>query len=144
MTAASAEIYRWTDENGKQIYGDEPPENARAVEAIDLPMLTVAESFKGKPKPVENQAATSAEPIAQAASTKPSSASPMVQAEKKPIAASGYDNFSILTPSSDEVIRSESDVQIKVDLQPTLKKGMGLSCMWTVVKLAKPLMMLLM
>lgn len=130
MTAASAEIYRWTDVNGKEVYGDEPPENARAVQEVELPVLTVAESFKGKPfKPTTNQAPTSSEPTEQVTNSPKSNTatSQTSQAENDSEVASGYENFSILVPGRDEVVRSNTgDFKIKIDLKPALKTGHGI------------------
>lgn len=127
MTAASAEIYRWTDANGKQIYGDEPPENARAVEAVELPVLTVAESFKRNSKPTEAQPVTNKSTDVEATSNHPTNASQTSKAADESAATTGYDKFSILVPGSDEVVRSNAgDVKIKIDLQPALKRGHGI------------------
>lgn len=127
MTSASAEIYRWTDANGKQVYGDEPPENARSIQAVDLPVLTVAESFKGKPKLVEAQAASNQAPVAEATANQTANTRQVLKTTDEPAAATGYENFSILVPGSDEVVRSNGgDVKIKIDLQPALKKGHGI------------------
>ena len=125
MTAASAEIYRWTDTSGKQIYGDEPPEDARAIEPVELPTLTVAERFKGNTKPTNNQA-----PTAQAPSEDPVNTVVAVKdttkSENESAAAGGYEKFSILVPSVDEVVRSNAGaLNIKLDIQPALKKDHG-------------------
>lgn len=125
MTAASAEIYRWTDTSGKQIYGDEPPEDARAIEPVELPTLTVAERFKGNAKPTNNPA-----PTAQAPSEDPVNTVVAVKdatkSENESAAVGGYEKFSILVPSVDEVVRSNAGaLNIKLDIQPALKKDHG-------------------
>lgn len=127
MTTASAEIYRWTDASGKQVYGDEPPENARSVQAIELPTLTVAESFKAKPKPADLATKSAELPQAESSTNQSANSTQVVKTDAEPIAATGYDNFSILVPGADEVVRSNSgEVAIKIDLQPALKKGHGI------------------
>lgn len=127
MTAASAEIYRWTDTNGQQIYGDEPPENVRAVESVELPVLTVAERFKTNPKPNEAPATSSSVPVVQEASQSFVAVKSPTKTESEPAAATGYTNFSILVPSIDEVVRSNSGgLNIKLDIKPALKKGHGI------------------
>lgn len=127
MSSASAEIYRWIDADGKQAYGDEPPENARSIQTVELPTLTVAEGFKVKPKPAEAQNVPSQVPVAEATVKQPASSSQVAKATDEPAVATGYEHFSILVPSSDEVVRSNGgDVKIKIDLQPALKQGHGI------------------
>ncbi|MFZ1570224.1 MAG: DUF4124 domain-containing protein [Thiolinea sp.] len=125
MTAASAEIYRWTDANGKQIYGDEPPENARAIEPIALPTLTVAERFKTNAKPANNQT-TAPQEANEESQHKTVVVQDTSKLDDEPLAAGSYKKFSILIPSVDEVVRSNSgDLNIKLDIQPALKKDHG-------------------
>lgn len=128
VTVASAEIYRWTDANGKQAYGDEPPENARAVEPVQLPMLTVAERFKSNPKPSEAQAATasSTASVEQESTTPLAAVSETNPAANDATAINGYERFSILVPKAGELVRSNSgELNIKLNIQPALKKGYG-------------------
>ena len=131
MTAASAEIYRWIDVNGKSVYGDEPPENARAVEPVDLPTLTVAESFKGKAKVAEKPVAPAVktEPLEEIDTDKAEAeaavASQQTNKESEdPIVAAGYEKFSILSPASDSVVRSNTgDLSIQLEVKPSLQTG---------------------
>lgn len=131
MTLASAEIYRWTDANGKQVYGDEPPENARAIESIELPTLTVAERFKTNPKPNPIQASptASAEPAVVQNTQAPVAAatvSEASQAASESVTATGYEQFSILAPQTDEVVRSNAgELTIQLAIRPALKTGHG-------------------
>lgn len=126
MTAASAEIFRWTDANGKEVYGDEPPENARSVQEVDLPVLTVAERFKGNPKPNEQQAPAATEPMAEAvANTNSATAKPKPSDTES--LTTGYEKFSILVPGTEEVVRSNAgELKVKIDLQPALKPSHGI------------------
>lgn len=127
MSSASAEIYHWIDANGKQVYGDEPPNNARSIQAVELPVLTVAESFKGKPKPVEAQTTANQSSTKEATARAPVSSSQVAKSNDESTAVTGYASFSILVPGRDEVVRSNAgDVNIKIDLQPALKQGHGI------------------
>lgn len=127
MSSASAEIYHWIDANGKQVYGDEPPNNARSIQAVELPVLTVAESFKGKPKPVEAQTTANQPSTAEATARVSVSSSQVAKSADESTAATGYASFSILVPGHDEVVRSNGgNVKIKIDLQPALKQGHGI------------------
>jgi len=127
MTAASADIYRWTDANGKNVYGDEPPETAQNIEPVDLPILTVADGYKNKPKATEVKT-SAAEPVEQeAATSKPVTNSATSKDTDEPAVAQGYEKFSILSPGTEEVVRANTgDLNIKIDLQPALKSGHGL------------------
>lgn len=128
MTVASAEIYRWTDANGKQVYGDEPPENARAVEAIELPTLTVAERFKTNAKPNGTQAPiVSKESVSESEEAiTPATASSEPQQSNHESAVTGYTGFSILEPKTDELVRSNAgEFTVHLAIQPALKQGHG-------------------
>lgn len=127
MSSASAEIYHWIDANGKHVYGDQPPDNARTVQAVELPVLTVAESFKGKPKPAEAQTTANQSPTTEVTARSSASPSQVSKPDDETDTATGYESFRILAPDNDEVLRSNGgDVKIKIDLQPALKQGHGI------------------
>ncbi len=127
MTVASAEIYRWTDANGKQVYGDEPPENARSIEAVELPTLTVAERFKTNAKPNDTQAPLiSNESGIESAAVTPVTANSEPQQSNHEAAVTGYTSFSILEPKTDELVRSNAgEFTVHLAIQPALKQGHG-------------------
>lgn len=99
----SADIYRWVDAEGRVVYGDDPPEKNKA-KPVDLPMLTVADSFAPKPEPREPAA------------------------KEEPQADEAYSDFKVSTPTADEAIRSnEGSLTVSLSLKPALKAGDGVT-----------------
>lgn len=98
----NAEIYRWVDAEGRVIYGDNPPNKKRA-QAMQLPILTVADS------PASTKAVDSAQPA------------PTPDPAEPPAA---YTAFKISAPAADEGIRAnDGNVNVTLDIQPALRAG---------------------
>lgn len=115
---AQAEVYRWTDESGKVIYGDNPPEHVKAS-TVDLPMLTVADSFPNPANKAATHAATTTQPVA----SNVGSSSPYVSNAT----FAGYERFAIVNPVNGENIRSNTgSLDIELALQPALQEGHGI------------------
>lgn len=98
-----AEIYRWTDANGNTAFGDSPPKSVKA-RPVDLPLLTIADSFspegEGKEGLPEETATPSAEEDA------------------------SYTDFRITAPADGDTIRSNNgSVTIQLALKPALREG---------------------
>lgn len=95
--SANAEIYRWTDANGNTVFGDSPPKTVKA-KPIDLPLLTVADSFNKKEEEK--------------------------QAENGQEETSAYSAFHITAPTDGESIRSnEGSLNVSLSLKPQLQDG---------------------
>lgn len=105
-SVAQAEVYRWVDADGRVVYGDNPPKKSGA-KAVDLPNLTVADSYI--PKPAEPSAAASL----------PANPEPPVDETPPP-----YSAFKIAAPAAEETVRStEGIVNVSLALTPALKTG---------------------
>ncbi|WP_020396205.1 DUF4124 domain-containing protein [Thiolinea disciformis] len=110
---ALAEVYRWTDAQGNTIFGDQPPESARA-QAVELPPLTIADSFNNKKAEDKATVTAISKPVEEADSTS--------QETNK-----SYTNFSISAPSADETIRANGgSVALQLNIKPELQKGHGI------------------
>jgi hypothetical protein len=103
MVTANAEIYRWVDAEGRVMYGDDPPAKSDA-KPVNLPMLTVADSFAPKPDKREDAA------------------------RKEPQEEEAYSDFKITAPTAEEAIRSnEGSLTVSLSLKPALKAGDGVT-----------------
>jgi hypothetical protein len=60
--AHAADLYRWTDADGRVAYGDKPPKNARDVSRIDVDTATTTIPSRPAPAPVAPGAAAAAPP----------------------------------------------------------------------------------
>lgn len=99
MFSAHAEIYRWVDAGGRVMYGDDPPKKSGA-KAVDLPTLTVADSF---------------------APQKQQQAQPQEEDE-------AYSDFKITSPAADEAVRANTGgLTVTLSLKPKLKEGDGIT-----------------
>lgn len=61
----AADLYRWTDADGRVVYGDKPPKNARNVSRIDVDTSTT--TVPARPAPAPAAPAAAAAPAPQAA-----------------------------------------------------------------------------
>lgn len=96
-TFASAEVYRWLDADGNVVYGDDPPKKSAATR-VELPTLTVADSYK----------------------TAGHKTTPKTTEE----ADAGYTSFKISAPANGDTLRAnDGALSINIDLQPALKPG---------------------
>ena len=95
-TVASAEVYRWIDADGNVVYGDDPPKKTGATR-VELPTLTVADSYKATPVKSTAQAEAS---------------------------ETEYTSFKIASPANGDTLRAnDGAISVSVDLQPALKPG---------------------
>jgi len=60
--ASAAELYRWTDSNGRVVYGDKPPKNGLNVTRIDVDTTTT--TIPSRPAPAEPAAGVAQAPQA--------------------------------------------------------------------------------
>ncbi len=84
VPALAGQVYRWTDENGQVVFGDEPPRGV-AAEPVEI---RPPQTFKALPVP------------------KPATPEPATAAEKP--RAVEYETVEILRPARDEAIRSNN------------------------------------
>ena len=95
-TLASAEVYRWINADGNVVYGDDPPKKSGATR-VELPTLTVADSYK---------------------------AAPVKSTTKAEASETEYTSFKIATPATGDTLRAnDGAVGVSVELQPALKPG---------------------
>lgn len=95
-TLASAEVYRWINADGNVVYGDDPPKKSGATR-VELPTLTVADSYK---------------------------AAPVKSTTKTEASETEYTSFKIATPATGDTLRAnDGAVGFSVELQPALKPG---------------------
>lgn len=98
--SVQAEIYRWVDAQGNVVYGDNPPK-ASAAKPVNLPLLTVADSFTPEQQQREEPA--------------------------KKDEDEAYSDFKITAPVADDAIRSnEGSLTVSLSLKPKLKAGDGI------------------
>ena len=96
-----AEIFRWVDAQGNVVYGDKPPKQT-AAQAVNLPTLTVADSFTPAPN------------------------APAAKPEEPQ--ASAYSDFKVSTPTTDEEVRAnDGNVTVTLALQPQLQPNDGIT-----------------
>lgn len=100
--ASYAEVFRWVDANGNVIFGDNPPKKSQA-KTVELPPLTVADSF------TPNKAKSSDQ---EQSSTKD-------DAERV-----AYTEFKISSPNAGDTLRSNNGaLTVSISLKPALQAG---------------------
>jgi hypothetical protein len=98
-TTASAEVYKWVDDNGVVQYGDRPP--AGGAETVDLPPSSVYQ-----PRPLPSV-------------VEPEEGAPAAQAD-----TAGYKRLAIRQPGDDATVRDNTGaVELEIDLEPELQQG---------------------
>lgn len=103
----SAEVYRWTDANGRTVFGDSPPEQTSA-QAVELPTLTVADSYDSGAKQDDSSTVAAAED------------------EAGDTESVEYQRFTVKSPQKDEAVRANNgNVLVKLELEPALQEGHG-------------------
>lgn len=96
-SVVTAEVYKWTDDQGNVHYGDLPPGQV-AAEPMRLPGLS---TYKNRPV-----ASAPAEPTEQ------------------PAAFAGYSKLAIVQPEADGTVRDNAgNVTVAVELAPPLQEG---------------------
>lgn len=106
----NAEVYRWTDANGRTVFGDSPPEQSKA-QPVELPTLTVADSYDSGEKK-ESASATDA-----GTDDDDSDAEATVE----------YKRFKVTSPEKDEAVRANNgNVLVRLELEPALQDGHGI------------------
>lgn len=116
----SAGVYQWRDANGNIVFGDSPPDSNVATE-IELPTLTVADSYSSDGKDKKKKAK---QPV-KAESEQQVESKPVAQATTAP--AVSYERFVVKSPKKGAVIRANNgNVLVKFDLKPALQDGHGL------------------
>lgn len=100
--SASADLYKWKDEQGNTVYGDNPPKHVKAERLTPPPLSTYPGSTAGAQKP--------------AATVRPAEGKDDVL----------YRQLSIASPGHDEAIRSNSgEVTVQVRSDPPLDTAAG-------------------
>ena len=108
-SAAVAEVFKWHDANGNIVFGDSPPESVRAS-AVDLPVLTVADSYGSKSKSEDDSVENTSDQSVEEASENFS-----------------YKTFEISSPAKEEGVRANNgNVLVRFDLKPELRPGHGI------------------
>lgn len=102
-TASLAGVYRWVDNNGNVIYGDNPPKNTPAT-PVELPALTVADPLPAQSPPTAK------------------SETPALPEEEK----TTYSEFKITSPTAEEGLRAnDGTITVTLGIKPELKLGDG-------------------
>ncbi len=115
----SAGIYQWRDANGNVVFGDSPPESA-TVREVDLPMLTIADSY---PSENDKDKKKKAEKTTKDSEYQQSKNQPVAPA----VATVDYEHFKVKSPKKGAVLRSNNgNILVKFDLKPALQEGHGL------------------
>lgn len=100
--ANAATVYRWVDETGTVVFGDEPPADRKA-EQIEIPPANVTQT----PRP-----AREAGSAAQETQTQP------------PEAWAGYERAAIIYPEPESSVRQNAgNVTVRAELVPGLRQG---------------------
>jgi len=103
FSTSSAKIYSWKDENGKTVYGDNPPQQNKAKE-IKTQELTIVPGYK--------------DPSLASASNQETPKEDQYSEEE----ATAYESFTVSYPKDDEAIRAnDGNVTVSFQLSPTLK-----------------------
>lgn len=114
LPVAQAQVYRWVDDTGRVVYGDNPPKKSGA-KSVELPILTIADSYV--PQPTATESTLAASP---ASAATPASAVPPDDAE----VATVYSEFRIISPADNDIVRSNTGtVDVSVALNPSLRSG---------------------
>lgn len=104
LLATAAGVYRWVDAEGNVVYGDDPPKSAQA-ETVDLPALTIADSFV--PATPSTRQDAPAQPDEEQAA---------------------YTRFKVTAPAVDEAIRAnDGNMGVTVAVEPALRAGDSIS-----------------
>lgn len=117
LMAVHAKVYRWVDADGNVTYGDDPPKKSQA-KTVDLPTLTVADSFV--PQAVQ-------EPQAAPVATLPPETD---QSDSIPLEeeAPAYSEFKISSPGNGETVHSNGGMlPANISITPGLKMGDGIT-----------------
>lgn len=110
ISTSFAKIYTWKDNNGKTIYGDNPPQSEKAEEVI-IKELTIIEAYK-HPSLIEDKASNN--------KTK----SDKDKAEGNRDQTTSYESFKITYPIDDQDIRaSTGDITAAFSLTPSLHEA---------------------
>lgn len=109
-SVSSAEVFRWVDANGNTVFGDSPPEQSKA-QAVELPTLTVADSYdEGEQKGEPAKAAENAAGEGGASHT-----------------VVDYKHFAVASPEKDQAIRANNgNIMVRLKLEPELQPGHGI------------------
>lgn len=103
----SAEVYRWTDANGRTVFGDSPPEQSKA-QTVELPTLTVADSYNSGQKQRETAESDEEEAPDDSETVE-------------------YKRFAVTSPETDEAVRANNgNVMVRLTLEPALQEGHGI------------------
>lgn len=109
-TVSYADVYSWRDASGRMVFGDSPPDQAKA-EKVKLKPLTIADGYKTEEEKKKAKAAKEEEDD-QAGSDQDAS----------------YKDFKITSPKQEDAVRANSgNVSVAVSLSPALKKGHGIT-----------------
>lgn len=113
MVAVHAKVYQWIDADGNVTYGDNPPKKSKA-KAVDLPNLTVADSFVPSTQPTP-QAPYDNLPLP---GIDPNTGMP--PAEEIP----AYSQFKISSPENGSTLHTNGGLlPVNISLAPGLKSG---------------------
>ncbi|MEZ5537231.1 MAG: DUF4124 domain-containing protein [Thiolinea sp.] len=105
----SAEVYRWTDANGRTVFGDDPPAQIKA-KPVELQPLTIADSYDSGEKQNNSASAVTDEEEAD-----------------KTAETVDYKNFKVTSPAKGEAIRANNgNVLVRLELEPALQDGHGI------------------
>ena len=114
-----AQVFRWTNAEGNTVYGDKPPESAKAkASQIELPALTIADGF-GSPD-VNNENTEAVTPATATDRSLNSAVSEETDAR--------YQQFSVHYPPANGSIRArQNDLSVQLNIQPSLQAGHGVA-----------------
>ncbi len=106
-----AEVYKWTDASGRTVFGDSPPDRNQA-QSVELPILTVADSYGKAEKEGRSSDSAQAEEEDEGADD---------------TSAVEYKHFAVVSPKADSSVRANNgNVMVRFKLEPALQKGHGI------------------
>jgi hypothetical protein len=115
ITSAIGEIYSWKDENGRTVYGDNPPENT-AIKTFSPEPLMIIPGYKDPAENAKDANKTDGNDAQEETSDKE-------EATDEP----PYTTFKITYPTKDEVIRAnDGRLFMSLALSPTLAASDGI------------------